>query len=171
MASEEEKYYKRQNERDAEIDAHNAEVRRDHERWEKENAEREERNERDANSEYGSSDRVICTHFYRKGMLAREVWRADMTFTAKHLSETTVRGYHFWAIPYVQLMRKNSFAERIMFPLAKWRAEELGYQMGVLPRSNFKGKAVRLILEPFCWTLGCFVDQKDWRVLEEANKT
>ncbi|HBB43778.1 MAG: hypothetical protein UW27_C0017G0089 [Parcubacteria group bacterium GW2011_GWA1_44_13] len=115
------------------------------------------------------SSRVICTHFYRKGLLPQNVWRADMKFTASHLSETTVRGYHFWAIPYVELMRKSTLAESIMFPVAKWRAEELAYQMGELPSSNFKGKIVRLVVEPACWLLGCLVGQKDWKVLYSAG--
>lgn len=112
-----------------------------------------------------SQSRVICTHFYRKGMLPQKVWRADMKFTAEHLSETTVRGYHFWAISYVSLMRKSPLAERVMYPVAKWRAEELAYQMGELPSSNVKGKLVRLIVEPICWLLGCVVGQKDWKML------
>ncbi|WP_198596513.1 hypothetical protein, partial [Vibrio splendidus] len=61
----------------------------------------------------GGSSRVICTHFYRKGMLDAEVWRADLQYTQNHLSETTVRGYHYWAIPYVELMRKSPLAEKI----------------------------------------------------------
>lgn len=114
--------------------------------------------------------RVLCTHFYRQGLLPREVWRADMAFTKAHISKVTIRGYHYWGIPYVKLMRISPLAERIMFPLAKNRAEELAYQMGILPRGNFKGKIVRLIGESFCWLLGCIVSQKDWRVLAEQNK-
>lgn len=109
--------------------------------------------------------RVICTHFFQRGMLPQKVWRADMKFTVENLSETTIRGYHFWAIPYVKLMRKNKLAERIMHPIAKWRAEELAYQMGELPCSNFKGKIVRLVVEPICWLIGCMVAQKDWNTL------
>ena len=58
-------------------------------------------------------------------MLPEEVWRADMAFTFKNLSPVTVKGYHLWAIPYVKWMRKSPLAEKIMFPLALWRAEEL----------------------------------------------
>ena len=111
------------------------------------------------------SSRVICTHFYLKGMLPQKVWRADMKFTAEYLSETTVRGYHFWAISYVKLMRKSPIAECSMYPVAKWRAEELAYKMGELPHGNFKGKLIRLVLEPICWSIGCVVSQKDWKVL------
>lgn len=113
------------------------------------------------------SSRVICTHFFRKGMLRQDVWRADMTFTFQNLSPVTVKGYHLWAIPYVKLMRKSSLAEKLMFPLALWRAEELAYQMGVLQKGNFKGKVVRWIGEPLCFTMGIFSKQGNWSTLWE----
>ena len=78
----------------------------------------------------GGGGRVICTHFYRKGMIDQETWRADLEFTAKRLPKQTVRGYQYWAIPYVLLMRRFPLAEKIMYPLAVWRAEELAHQMG-----------------------------------------
>jgi len=109
--------------------------------------------------------RVICTHFYRKGMIEKDVWRADLEYTQNHLTSTTVRGYHFWAVPYVELMRKNSLYEKIMFPLAKYRAIELAYQMNVLDKGSFRGKLIRLIMEPICFMIGLFCEQKDWEKL------
>lgn len=98
-------------------------------------------------------------------MLPQEVWRSDMEFTRKHLSEATVRGYHYWAIPYVRLMRKSPLAEKIMWPLAKWRAEELAYQVGRREKPNYMGKLVRLTLEPVCYVIGLVAPQKDWEPL------
>lgn len=112
-----------------------------------------------------SASRVICTHFFRKGMLDQEVWRADMEFTFKNLSQTTVRGYHVWAIPYVRLMRKSPLAEKIMRPIAIWRAEELAYKMGALEKGNRKGKMVRAILEPTCFAIGLFAKEQNWESL------
>lgn len=117
----------------------------------------------------GGGGRVICTHFYRKGMLTQAVWRADLEFSYQRISPTTVRGYHFWAIPYVQLMRKSPLAEKIMFPIAKWRAEELAYQMGVLEKGNFKGKLVRAVLEPICFVIGLFVKEQNWQRLYQPQ--
>ncbi|MBS1164924.1 MAG: hypothetical protein H6R00_949 [Proteobacteria bacterium] len=117
------------------------------------------------NGDSTRSGRVICTHFYRKGMIDRDVWRADLEFTAHHLSEKTVRGYQYWAIPYVRLMRRSPLAERIMFPLATWRAEELAYQMGMRTRGNWKGKIVRVIGESICFSIGLFVGEQDWQKL------
>lgn len=52
-----------------------------------------------------------------------------------------------------------------MYPLARWRAEELAYQMGVLPQGSIKGKLVRLLLEPLNWLLGALVSEQDWESL------
>jgi hypothetical protein len=113
----------------------------------------------------GGSSRVICTHFYRKGMIDSAVWRADLQYTQDHLSETTVRGYHYWAIPYVELMRKSPLAEKIMYPIAKYRAIELAYQMNVVEKGSLRGKLVRLFIEPTCFLIGCICKQKDWQAL------
>lgn len=112
-----------------------------------------------------SRGRVICTHFFRRGMLERDLWRADLEFTYRNLSSTTVRGYQHWAIPYVRLMRKSPLAERIMYPLAKARAEEIGYQIGIRSKGSILGKFVRLVGESICFTVGVFVKQKDWESL------
>ncbi|MGV1943754.1 hypothetical protein ACQZ5D_25030 [Agrobacterium sp. 22-211-1] len=112
-----------------------------------------------------SSGRVICTHFFRRGMLDRDLWRADLEFTFKNLSPATIRGYQYWAIPYVRLMRKSPLAEKLMYPLAKARAEELGYLVGVRAKGSFRGKLVRLVGEAICYTVGMFVGQKDWSAL------
>lgn len=113
----------------------------------------------------GGGSRVICTHFYRKGMISRDVWRADMEYTFKCLSPATVRGYQYWAIPYVKLMRASPLAEKIMYPLMMARAEELAYKMGVLEKRNWAGVLVRLVFEPICFTIGLFVGEQDWKSL------
>jgi len=113
--------------------------------------------------------RVICTHLMRQGLLDPAIWRADLMFTYKHLSPTTVRGYHLWAIPYVRLMRKSPLAQKLMRPLATWRAEELAYQMGVLQKSNWKGKFVRWTCEPICFALGVFANEQNWQSLWDGQ--
>lgn len=118
----------------------------------------------------GGSSRVICTHFYKKGMIDRDVWLADLRFTAEHLPRATVRGYHFWAIPYVRLMRRNTFAERFMWPLANLRAQELAYQMGVRSKPNYLGKLVRMTLEPVCFAIGLFVKEQNYKSLYTAKE-
>lgn len=92
------------------------------------------------------NSRVICTHFYQKGMLSRELWRADMEYTLQHLPQSMVNGYHLWAIPYVKLMRKSPLAEKLMYPIAYHRAREIAYQMGYLEKGSLRGKILGLII-------------------------
>lgn len=113
----------------------------------------------------GGGGRVICTHFYRKGEMDRDMWRADLEFTFKRLSPITVRGYQYWAIPYVKLMRKSKLAEDIIRPLAFARARELTYQMGRSPKGSVFGKVVRLVCEPICFAVGLFVGEQNWQAL------
>ena len=113
----------------------------------------------------GGGGRVICTHFYRKGEMSREMWRSDLEFTFKNLSPATIRGYQYWAIPYVKLMRKSKLAENIMRPLAMHRAKELAYKMGRSDKGSMFGKVVRLIGEPICFTVGLFVGEQNWQSL------
>lgn len=126
-------------------------------------------NERDSSSSSGgsssSSSRVICTHFFAKGEIPKDVWRADLAYTKEHLSETTVRGYHAWAIGYVKLMRKSKLAEDIMRPIALHRAQELAYQMGVVEKGSWRGKLARLALEPLCYLIGTCVGASDYMAL------
>lgn len=123
----------------------------------------------DSKSSSDGSSRVICTHFFNRGLLSKELWVADLRYTQHNISETTVRGYHFWAIPYVRLMRRCKLAERFMLPLARWRAEELAYQAGFRTTPCLLGKLVRLGCEPICWLLGCLVSESDWRSLQIPN--
>lgn len=118
-----------------------------------------------AGSAGASTGRVICTHFFRKGMIERDMWRADIEFTATRLSSRTVRGYQYWAIPYVKLMRRSTLAEKIMYPLAVWRAEELAFKMGKRTHGSWKGKLVRAIGEPICYTIGMFAGEQNWQQL------
>jgi hypothetical protein len=118
-----------------------------------------------SSSSSNSGSRVICTHFYRKGEIDKRIWRADLEFTAKHLHPATVRGYQYWAIPYVLLMRKSRLAENIMRPLAIARAKELAFQMGVAEKGSLPGKVVRKLLEPVCFAIGLFAGEQDWQSL------
>jgi hypothetical protein len=117
----------------------------------------------------GGGWRVICTHFYRKGMFDHDTWRSDLEFTVKHLSPATVRGYQFWAIPYVRLMRRSPLAEKIMFPLARARAIELAYKMGKREKGSLFGKIVRIVGESICFSIGVFVGEQDWQSLYEQK--
>jgi len=98
--------------------------------------------------------RVICTELVRQGLMDASLQRLDIAFTLKHLSPSTVRGYHAWAVPYVRLMKHSALATAWIEPVARWRAEEIAHQLGERTKPNLKGKLVRWMMEPTCWVLG-----------------
>jgi len=125
-------------------------------------AEREQRNE-----ENSIDSRVICTELYSQGKLSEELYKMDMYYTKRNLSETTVRGYHYWAIPMVPLIRKNNLVCNISKYLAVKRAEEIAHIIDPLcyPKSTITGRLIKTVGEAICYSIGKFVKQKDYSVL------
>ena len=125
-------------------------------------AEREQRNE-----ENSTDSRVICTELHSQGKLAEELYKMDMYYTKRNLSETTVRGYHYWAIPMVPLIRKNNLVCSISKYLAVKRAEEIAHIINPLsyPKSTITGRLIKTVGEAICYGIGKFVKQKDYSVL------
>lgn len=115
----------------------------------------------------GGGNRVICTYLYQNKLMDKDLWEMDLEFT-KNISNETINGYHYWAIPYVELMRKHQWAVKLAQPLAQARAEEVAYQLGKRKNGNFFGKIVRLIGEPICFAIGMFVGEQDWQKLYKA---
>lgn len=107
----------------------------------------------DGSAEAGNT-RVICTELVRQGLMDAKLQRVDIAFTLKHLSPVTVGGYHFWAVPYVEWMKRSRLATCLIEPFARWRAEEIAHQMGERAKPHWRGKLVRLIGEPLCWFVG-----------------
>ncbi len=60
-------------------------------------------------------------------------------------------------------MRKYPSTETFFWFLAKNRAEEIGYQMGLRERPNYKGKVIRMIMEPLCFVIGIFAPEQNWQ--------
>eukprot|EP00752_Nemacystus_decipiens_P019185 g17241.t1 len=104
----------------------------------------------------GGGGTVICTHFYKKGDITRLQYMANVAWTERHVSGQTFRGYHFWAVPYVELMRKSPLAERVMLPILKARTDELLFKLGKRERGSFRGKLARLFFESMSWLIGAF---------------
>lgn len=102
-------------------------------------------------------------------MMDPALWRADIAFSRQHLPAAMVRGYHLWAIPYVRLMRRSQWAEKLMLPLALWRAEEIAFRMGLREKGNWKGKLLRWTGEPVCWLIGKVTPEQDWESLWREN--
>jgi hypothetical protein len=87
----------------------------------------------------------------------------DLEFSALNLFPCTIRGYQFWAIPLVELMRKYPWTEMFVYPWARARAEEVAYQLGQRAKPNYFGKFTRLLIEPVSFVLGIFVPEQKWQ--------
>lgn len=112
--------------------------------------------------------RVICTELNRMGLMSDDLLALDRAFTIT-LPESVIRGYRWWAVPYVRLMRRDKWAVELALPFAAWRAEEIAHQMGFLKRGNWKGKLVRLVGENLCRVIGWFVGPTDYTVLNQEK--
>ena len=86
------------------------------------------------------------------------------------MTATTIRGYHFWAIPYVRLMKRSKLAEAIMWPIAYHRACEIAYQMGNLDKPDYLGKLFRVLIENVSFVIGIFVPAQNWQSLYKEGE-
>ena len=130
-----------------------------------------EREQREA--ENATDTRVICTELYRQGKLSRELYRMDVMYTARYLSPTVVKGYHYWAIPVVQKMRKSDKLTKFMLYFTMKRAEEIAHIVNPAkyPKSSIAGKIIKNVGEALCYGIGLFVNNSDYKVLYKGEKT
>ena len=120
-----------------------------------------------AGGDGGTDSRVICTELYKQGKLSRDLYRMDVVYTARELPATLVRGYHYWAIPMVPVIRKNKLVCDIFEYLTLKRAEEIAHIVDPItyPKSTFTGRLIKTVGEAVCYGIGKFVKQKDYSVL------
>jgi len=125
-------------------------------------AEREQRE-----SDNSTDSRVICTELYKQGKLSRDLYRMDVLYTARDLPDTLVRGYHYWAIPMVPVIRRNKLVCNIFEYLTIKRAEEIAHIVDPInhTKTTITGKIIKNVGEAICYAIGLFVKQKDYTVL------
>lgn len=116
-----------------------------------------------AASEVAGQSWVICTELNSRGVLSNELYQAGVKRIPEMRSEV-VRGYHFWAIPYTKIMRRQNWigriASRIVTPIALSRARYLAGNF------NITGYGTVVIGESLCHFIGLIVREvQDWRTL------
>ena len=124
-----------------------------------------EREQREADN--ATDSRVICTELYKQGKLSRDLYRMDVLYTARDLPATLVRGYHYWAIPMVPVIRRNKFVCGVFEYLTVKRAEEIAHIVDPIKhtKTTIAGKIIKNVGEAICYVIGLFVRQKDYTVL------
>jgi hypothetical protein len=108
--------------------------------------------------------RVVCNELHRQGYLSREKVIDDYKFTRDYLTPQHVRGYHVWAIPVVNQMRKGRMVG-FWRHLCVHRANEIAYIYGKRDKPDYLGKIYRRLLEWPSWTIGFFCKASDWSIL------
>ena len=91
---------------------------------------------------FGST--VICTELHRQGLMSDEIREADERFgrIISATSPETMLGYHYWAIPIVNLMQKSRLFTKIVWVVARPWAYHMAYEMGSFERDNLLGKVL-----------------------------
>lgn len=102
--------------------------------------------------EIGTS--VICTELFRQGVISSEWYIADHQYAQKYISETVIRGYHYWAIPVTKLMKKSVFITNLVKPFGKAWAQHMAYKMGVTNKDSLLGGILETIGMPISYYIG-----------------
>lgn len=114
--------------------------------------------ERDAGLNF-TKGTVICTQLYLDRHISLATYQADTKYVRKHFSATTQRGYRFWAIPLVRLMRCNSTAYVITkYFGVRWSLHCASYyRMDTAP--NWIGRILIWVAVPICYCIGTVVQE------------
>lgn len=105
-------------------------------------------------NEGGSASKVICTALVERGMMSPAKRRACLIYAQTRLSAFFMPGYHFWAVPYVSLMNRSSWAVGLIRPFVRHRTHEVCYRLGLAPKGSWLGKLICCTHDPFCILLG-----------------
>lgn len=90
----------------------------------------------------GGGPSVICSELYRQGFMPQIVMDADQKFGDMmiRLHPEVILGYHYWALPIVNLMKKSKLFSKIVWTIAKPWSYQMAYEMGEAKTENFIGK-------------------------------
>ena len=88
-----------------------------------------------------NNDKIICNELYKQGYLPELIWDADERWGAKTMvsDPKLVIGYQMWARKVVRFMKENPKWTPFVYFLCKPWTEWMAYDLGVLPKTNWKG--------------------------------
>ena len=123
----------------------------------------------DSNSEAGSAAKVICSELVRQGMMTEKHRRDCTVYALSRLPPSFMTGYHFWAVPYVRVMRRSKFATILMGFFVKHRTQEVRRRLGRTVLGSGWGSLICALHDPLCSWMGRFVPESDYRSLYESK--
>jgi regulator of replication initiation timing len=95
---------------------------------------------------------IICTEMYNQGFMPQFIYDMDSKFgdTVLQKNPEIMYGYWIWAQPIVnKLKTSKSFSKFVYNYFVKDWSEYMAYEMGVLPKQNYKGKFLHKFGEKF----------------------
>lgn len=106
--------------------------------------------------------KVLCTYYYRRGMLADHLMAGDLKY-ALSVAPQTGRAYRFWAMPLIRYLKQHegSALDRLAYKFVKGWANEMAHRTGYGGKSNLTGKVLRLIGEPVHYIAGFFIPENE----------
>lgn len=119
----------------------------------------------DGNDSGEGGAKVICTEMGTQGLMSSFDQKACLVFAHKYLPPSFMEGYHFWAVPYVRLMRRSKWATALIVPFVHHRTAEVKFRLGLSKKGSWRGKLICALHDPFCCLLGKIVKPADYRNL------
>lgn len=104
----------------------------------------------DAIVDAGTLTAVICTELMQQGLLDKALWNSCAWYRGDINTYTKI-GYHYWAIPYVRLMKKSPLATKFIRPFA------VGRYIYISGKWNLLGWFTCAVGEPICTLIGKIV--------------
>lgn len=133
--------------------------------------ENKESNGADSESGAGSEGTVICTELHRRGLMSLRDYRCSYLYATTRLPASFMRGYQFWAIPYVGLMKRCEGAVAFILPFVRWRTCEILYRLGKEPRGSYRGKLLCALHDRVCTALGALLSKRTPDSLQTPSET
>ena len=104
---------------------------------------------------------VICTHYQQQGKLPTQLY-LHSALRVLELSPTLMRGYHWWAIPLTQRLRKSPRLSAFVYPFVYQRCR---YLSGDRWYRNLLGVFTVWPGELLCTLAGYLVPEQNWESL------
>jgi Ca2+-binding RTX toxin-like protein len=115
--------------------------------------------------------KVLCGHYFTRGILPAEIYAADLAYAAEHFNEPTRRGYRFWAVPLTAYLNNHpgGLVEKMLQPLVLGWAKEMAYRTGKAERGTILGRMLLNFAVPVASVFGRFIKDTDYSTLESEK--
>ena len=101
-----------------------------------------------------SAKTVICTYLATHGYMPMELYLRG-TYAYFRINPITLRGYHFWAVPIIPLLKNRHWLCSLLAPIAIKR-----YEYVVNKNFSITGFLSVFLAEPICYVIGLCVPEK-----------